>query len=59
MTFGRFIIGDLDIHRNYFLKYHNNIDDWRAPLSSIKQKWNNEVFSTFTGIKYIGFVNAI
>lgn len=55
MTFGRFIIGKLDLSRPYFLNYHSNISDWQSRSNYIKQKWNNEVFSTFTGIKHIGF----
>jgi hypothetical protein len=57
LSLGRYEIGTLSI-TDYFLKYHNNIHDWRSPENPIKAKWNKEVFSTFKSIKRIQFKNV-
>jgi hypothetical protein len=56
LSLGRFEIGHVSLN-DYFLKYHNNINDWMTPNHPIKKKWNEEVFSTFRKIIKIGFYN--
>jgi len=46
MALGRFILGEVIID-DEFLKFDSNIDNWKVPNSKTKQKWNEEVFSTF------------
>lgn len=46
LTLGRFVIGELVID-DYFLGFHNSLEDWMLPRHPCKLKWNLEVFSTF------------
>jgi len=57
LSLGRFAIGHVAVNGDYFLKYHDNINDWMTPDHPIKKKWNEEVFSTFRKIIKIGFYN--
>jgi len=57
LSLGRFQIGYIEINNAYFLKYHNNWNDWMSPNHPIKKQWNEEVFSTFRKIVKIGFYN--
>ena len=57
LSLGRFNIGHVEINESYFLKYHDNLNDWLTPNHPIKKKWNEEVFSTFRKIIKIGFYN--
>jgi hypothetical protein len=55
MSLGKFIIGELVI-TNELLKFDPEINNWKIPESSTKNRWNTEVFSTFrkvTNIKII------
>lgn len=49
LCLGRFVVGKVIID-NYFLNYDPNIANWKAINSEAKQKWNDNVFSTFTKI---------
>ena len=57
LSLGRYHIGNVEINKSYFLKYHDNWHDWLAPNHPIKKKWNEEVFSTFRKIVKIGCYN--
>lgn len=52
LCLGRIEIGRIVID-NYFLSYHNSIEDWKSLNHKIKDKWNKEVFSTFRKVKDI------
>jgi hypothetical protein len=55
LSLGRYLIGQVLIDQEYFLKYHNRLEDWMSYNHPIKGKWNNEVFSTFTKVTSIEF----
>jgi hypothetical protein len=57
LSLGRYRIGHVEINKSYFLKYHNNWNDWMSPNHPIKKKWNEEVFSTFRKVIKIGSYN--
>jgi hypothetical protein len=54
LSLGRYLIGRVLVNDDYFLKYHNNINDWMTPNHPIKKKWNEEVFSKFRKVITIG-----
>ena len=46
LTLGRFILGDIII-TDEFLKFDNNINNWKTNNHKSKRLWNYQVFSTF------------
>jgi hypothetical protein len=50
LALGRFVLGELIID-DYFLNFHNNLDDWMLPRHPCKLEWNLKVFSTFRELK--------
>ncbi len=55
LTLGRFILGELIID-DYFLSFHNSLEDWMLPRHPCKLNWNLEVFSTFRHLSSIEII---
>jgi hypothetical protein len=55
MSLGKFIIGELLI-TDELLKFDPNVKNWKTLYSNTKNKWNNEVFSTFKKVKNIKII---
>jgi hypothetical protein len=58
LCLGRFEIGAIACNNKYFEKY-NNIANWRSQNHDCKRDWNKNIFSTFTNIVSIEFIETL